>query len=98
MEFDESRFITVTVMFDNGHGNIYTGRDIYAFTTRGIEYTEECYHRCHCKWCPYRESTLIEYQGKTYPLTYTNMSTYFPQWISEKYDNEDYIELDDLIL
>lgn len=98
MEFDQNRFITVAVIFDNGHGSRYTGRDVYAFTERGIEYTDECFYRCHSRYCSYKESTLIEYQGKTYPLTYTNMSRYFPEWISEKYDNEDYIELDDLLL
>jgi hypothetical protein len=99
MEFYQNKFITVTILFDYGRGSTCKDRDIYAFSDRGIEYTDDCYKRCHSLWCSYRESTLIEYQGKTYSLTYTNMATYFPKWISEKYDvADDYIELDDIVL
>lgn len=97
MEFEQNRFITVTIIFDNS-GNRCTDRDVYAFTKRGIEYTDECYRRCHSSWCSYSYSTSIEYQGKIYQLTYENMAKYFPEWIKEKYDAEDYIELDDLVL
>lgn len=96
MEFEQNRFITITIKFESG--NICTSRDVFAFYPHCIEYTDKCYQRCNSKYCSYRLSTLIEYKGKTYPLTYTTMITHFQEWIDEKYGIEDYIELDDLVL
>lgn len=96
MEFDKNKFITVEL--DWGY-RTSGPRDVYKFDEIGIYYTNIDDTYGGSTWCSYDSGTKVRYDGKTYPLNYHTMSELIPAEIEKKYGaEEDYIELDDIVL
>lgn len=96
MEFDKNKFITVEL--DWGW-RITSPRDVYKFDEVGIYYTNINDSYDGSSWCSYDRGTNVIYNGKKYPLSYAAMSELIPAEIEKKYSVEDdYIELDDIVL
>lgn len=96
MEFDENKFITVQL--DWGY-RTFGPRDIYKFDKIGIYYTNLKDSYGNSSWCSYNSGIKILYDGKRYPFNYQTMSELIPAEIEKKYGTEeDYIELDDIVL
>lgn len=96
MEFDENKFITIEL--DWGYSTSGP-RDVYKFDKIGIYYTNIRDSYDGSTWCSYDLGTKVLYNGKKYPLDYETMSELIPAEIEKKYSaEEDYIELDDIVL
>jgi len=96
MEFDKNKFITVEL--DWGY-RTSSPRDVYKFDDMGIYYTNIDDSYGGSTWCSYSSGTEVLYNGKRYPLNYRTMSELIPAEIEKKYGaEEDYIELDDIVL
>lgn len=96
MEFDENKFITVQL--DWGY-RTSSPRDVYKFDKIGIYYTNLKASYEGSTWCFYNSGIKILYDGKRYPFNYQTMSELIPKELEKKYGTEeDYIELDDIVL
>jgi len=74
-------------------------RDRYKFDEIGLYYTNIDDSYRGSTWCSYSSGTEVLYNGKRYPLNYRTMSELIPAEIEKKYGaEEDYIELDDIVL
>lgn len=96
MEFDKNKFITIQL--DLGY-KTSGPRDVYMFDNMGIYYTNIDDSYGGSTWCSYSSRIEVLYNGKRYPLNYRTMSELIPAEIEKKYGaEEDYIELDDIVL
>lgn len=98
MKFDRERFITVTLRW---YDDSTVTRDVYRFDEAGIYYTNDNIHDSRSTWCSYSDDIVIDYEGKTYKLTYEEVKYFLPKAIEEKYSDtagDNYIDLDDIIM